>query len=282
MVGIRIAGLQEYSCMNLPTLDAEHAIDAAIREAFRRDGHVLVHGLAARDEVQAYRPVIAAVMDDVGRKHDAQGRIDDYSKLFTQVTNVWRLSEAARRIVFSRRFAGVAAAVLGVSSVRLYHDQALFKPPGRDRTPWHQDRYYWPLDTDRTVTMWLPLVDVDEDMGSMRFASGSHRAGPLGELAISDDTDRRLTALLDERRWPIWSAPLRAGDATFHAGGTIHSAGANRSDRTREVLTVIYYAAGTRAAAPSNPNQQTDLEVFLPGVRPGQEAKSELNPILYP
>src|SRR5439155_26114261 len=188
--------------MNLPALDAEHAIDSAMREAFRRDGHVLVRGLAARDEVQACRPVIAAVMDDVGRKHDAQGRIDDYSKLFTQVTNVWRLGEAARRIVFSRRFAGVAAAVLGVDSVRLFHDPALFKPPGADRTPWHQDRYYWPLDTDRTVTMWMPLVDVDMQMGSMIFASGSHRATALGDLIISSETDRRLTAIIKERRWP--------------------------------------------------------------------------------
>ena len=56
----------------------------------------------------------------------------------------------------------------------------------------------------------------------------------------------------------------------------------NRSGRIREVLTVIYYAVGTRAAQPSNPNQQVDLEVFLPGVQPGQEAKSEMNPLLYP
>jgi hypothetical protein len=48
------------------------------------------------------------------------------------------------------------------------------------------------------------------------------------------------------------------------------------------VLTVIYYAAGTRAAVPANDNQRVDLEVFLPGVRPGEEAKSELNPVLFP
>jgi ectoine hydroxylase-related dioxygenase (phytanoyl-CoA dioxygenase family) len=75
---------------------------------------------------------------------------------------------------------------------------------------------------------------------------------------------------------------VRAGDATFHAGGTIHSAGANNSDRTREVLTVIYFAAGTPAAVPANDNQRVDLAVFLPGVLPGEEAKSELNPVLYP
>lgn len=248
-------------------------------QSFERDGHAFVRGIASRNEIAQYRPVIEAAVASV--KHDPQGRIDDYSKLFTQVTNVWRVSEAAKQIVFSKRFAEVAARLLGVPSVRLYHDQALFKPAGSDRTPWHQDRYYWPLDTDRTITMWLPLVDVDVQMGSMIFASGSHRSSGLGDLMISADTDRRLTSIIEERGWPIWSEPVGAGDATFHAGGTLHSAGANRSDRVREVLTVIYFATGTHVATPSNPNQRIDLEVFLPGARPGEEAKSELNPILY-
>lgn len=266
----------------LPVLDSDHPLDPALAQAFRRDGHVLVRGLASREEVEAYRPVIADVVRQVTSQRDTQGRIDDYSRLFIQVTNVWRQGESARRLVCARRFAGVAAALLGVPSVRLYHDQALFKPPGADPTPWHQDRYYWPLDTDHTVTMWLALVDVDEDTGPMRFASGSHQISALGELAISDETNRKLEALIAERGWPIASAPLRAGDATFHAGGTLHSAGANRSGRVREVLTVIYYAAGTRAAEPTNPNQRADLDAFLPGVRPGDEARSALNPVLYP
>ena len=248
-------------------------------QAFERDGHAHVRDIATREEIARYRDVIRSLVDE--HKSDAQGRIDDYSKLFTQVTNIWRMGDAAREIVFSQRFAKVAAQLLGVSSVRLYHDQALFKPAGGDRTPWHQDRYYWPLDTDRTITMWMPLVDVEMQMGSMIFASGSHRASRLGDLVISSENDRRLTALIRERGWPVSSEPVRAGDATFHSGSILHSAGANRSDRVREILTVIYFASGTRIATPANPNQQVDMEVFLPGGKPGEEAKSELNPILY-
>ena len=67
-------------------------------ESFQRDGHVVVPALASREQVDSFRPVIASVVDDVAQRHETQRRIDDYSKLFTQVTNVWRLSEAARRI----------------------------------------------------------------------------------------------------------------------------------------------------------------------------------------
>jgi ectoine hydroxylase-related dioxygenase (phytanoyl-CoA dioxygenase family) len=250
----------------------------SLRERFARDGHIRIDGLIDPAEAAAMRPVIGRIVERA--KGDPQGRIDDYSRLFTQVTNVWRLDEEARAIVFDRRFAAVAAELLGVDRVRLYHDQALFKPPGAARTPWHQDRYYWPLDTDLTVTMWLPLVDVPEEMGPMIFASGSHRERGLGDLAISEQTDTRLATLVSERGWPLWTSPLRAGDATFHSGGTIHSAGANRSATTREVLTVIYFAADARVAAPANENQRVDLEVFLPGLAAGDHAATALNPVL--
>ncbi len=69
----------------------------------------------------------------------------------------------------SRRLAKVAADLLGVENVRIYHDQALFKEPGGGPTPWHQDQYYWPIDTDKTITMWMPLVDIDVRYGHDNF-----------------------------------------------------------------------------------------------------------------
>lgn len=270
------------STETLPAIESEHALEEELVASMRRDGHVVVRGLASRAEVEAYRPEISAAVQEVARAGDRQGRIDDYSKLFIQVTNVWRTSKTARRIVFAKRFAGVAARLLETPSVRLYHDQALLKPPRSPRTPWHRDRDYWPLETDLTITMWLALVDVDESMGPMVFASGSHRWAGLGDLAISEEADRRIAAMTAEQRCPLATTPLRAGDATFHLGGTLHSAGANLSDVPREVLTVIYYPAGTRASVPANENQRVDGEVFLPGIRPGEEAASALNPILYP
>lgn len=64
--------------------------------------------------------------------------------------------------------------MLGVEKVRLYHDQALVKFPKAGKTPWHQDYFYWPIDSPKTITMWLPLHDCPRNRGTMQFASGSH------------------------------------------------------------------------------------------------------------
>lgn len=240
-----------------------------------------VRALASRDEVDAYRPAIRAALDDVAARHDGQGRIDDYNSLFTQVTNGWRLDERVRRFVCARRFARVAARLMGVRGVRLYHDQALFKEAGGQPTPWHRDQYYWPLDTDDTVTMWMALVDVTREMGPMTFASGSHRAGDVPGLPIGAESAAVLAGYVEAKGFPLAGGALAAGDATFHSGRTLHCAGPNLSGQRREVMTVIYFADGARLRVPENLFQEADARVFLPGVKPGEPAASELNPLLY-
>lgn len=248
---------------------------------YRRDGHVLLRNVASSSAIDEYRPHIREVVHEKARQNDSQGRIEDYSSLFIQVTNVWRMNEQLRRFVFGRRFARIAAELMGVDAVRLYHDQALFKPAGGRATPWHQDQFYWPLDTRHTITMWMPLIDLTEEMGTMIFASGSHHEGPLVERSISQESDTEFARLVNEKRYPVVSYALNAGDATFHSGWTVHAAHSNRSATQREVITVIYYADGTRILEPDSEFRRVDMEVFHPGQKPGDFAASPLNPILY-
>jgi ectoine hydroxylase-related dioxygenase (phytanoyl-CoA dioxygenase family) len=261
-------------------LDGNYPLGEEQVASYRRNGHVLLRGVASAGELAPYRTAILGVVESVTHRHDPQGRLDDYGSLFTQVTNAWRLDETVRSFVLSPRFARIAAGLMGVAAVRLYHDQALVKEPGGRPTPWHQDHYYWPLDTNHALTMWMPLVDVSAEMGPMAFASGSHRMAPPA-LPISDGTGERLARLIEEEGFAIETAPLRAGDATFHSSRTLHSAGANESGRRREVMTVIYFAEGTRLLEPDNPHRRVDMEVFVPGVKPGEPAASPLNPLIW-
>lgn len=266
---------------HVPPLDSTHPVDPSLIEGFARDGHALVQGLASSSEIAAYRPIIeAAALDTAWDQRPIEER-DTYGKAFLQSFNLWRVDDRIARFTTSARFARVAAALLGVERVRLYHDQALCKEPGGGRTPWHQDQYYWPMDTDRTITMWMPLVDVPAEIGSMTFVTGSHRMGDLRGKSISDASDAEFGSLIAERGLPCATyGAVNAGDATFHAGWTIHSAGANPTEMLRSVMTVIYVADGARVATELTEAQDFDRKVWLRGTEPGAAIASDLNPVL--
>jgi hypothetical protein len=269
---------------DLPDLSTPYPLTAAQTSAYKREGHVLLRGVCTPEEVEVYGPLLSKVTLSHNRNTRPLEERDTYGKAFIQVGNLWKLDEAAARFTLAQRFARIAADLMGVEGVRLYHDQALYKEPGGGHTPWHQDQNYWPLATPHTITMWMPLVDITPEMGAMTFASGSHQDGPLSGELISDASDAEYEQIIAERGFPIVQMPaLRAGDATFHAGWTLHGAPGNASlDQTREVMTIIYFADGTRTIHPiDSPARQGDFNGIFPGCLPGGAAVSELTPLLY-
>ncbi|MEY2473766.1 MAG: hypothetical protein QOK28_3095 [Actinomycetota bacterium] len=267
---------------DLPALTEELSLPSDDCAGFERDGHACIRGTASTEEVAAYLPVLR----DIALAHKAETRpLEErgtYGRAFLQIPNLWRLDERAAQFTLARRFAGIAAQLLGVERVRLYHDQALFKEAGGGRTPWHQDQPFWPLDTNKTVTMWMPLVDVDPEVGTMTFASGSHKLGNLGDVVPSDSSDEAFPKLIEDKGLSLHSyGALKAGDTTWHTGWTLHSAPTNDTDVLRAVMTIIYFADGARVTEPNSRIQEVDKKVWLDDLPAGSLAAGSLNPIVW-
>ena len=273
--------MAEKTFAELPDLSSVYPLSPASIQQYQWDGHVLLRDVASPEEVATYR----AVIKDAALRYNTEKRAlqerDTYGKAFLQIMNLWERDEAVKRFVLAQRFAHIAAALMGVERVRIYHDQALFKEAGGGPTPWHQDAYYWPLDTNNMITMWMPLVDVAVKMGPMIFANGSQKEGFLGHFAISDESQAQFERMIADHKLSL-STPqdLKAGDATFHAGWTLHSALANTSDTMREVMTIIYFVDGAHVVEPDNPDRANDIERWLTGLKPGDLAASPKNPLI--
>jgi hypothetical protein len=249
------------------------------RACLERDGQVIVRQLLTASEVERYRELVSAALPKAHKVQLPPGN-EVYQAAFDQYMNLWQADPAMAELTLDPTLGRTAAALLGVDAVRVYHDQALYKVAGGGHTPWHQDQWYWPLDTDRTITMWLPLHDIDPAMGDLEFALGTH-GGPIGDEAISGESDafyERYLADTHVQRRP--TGAMRAGDASFHLGWTLHRANPNRTDVDREVMTVIWFADGARVTEPANPGQRLDRLIWLENLEPGELAASSLNPLV--
>jgi ectoine hydroxylase-related dioxygenase (phytanoyl-CoA dioxygenase family) len=202
-----------------------------------------------------------------------------YGKAFLQIMNLWTESAVVKEFVFGKRLARIAADLMGVSGVRIYHDQALYKEAGGGITPWHADQYYWPMNSDKTTTAWIPLQETSPAMGPLAFCEKSHRFQGGRDLEISDESELTLKEALSV--FQLEEGGFDLGEVSFHSGWTFHRAGANTSERPREVMTMIYMDENIRLAPPKNKNHLMDMDRWMPGLKTGDVLSSPLNPVLY-
>jgi ectoine hydroxylase-related dioxygenase (phytanoyl-CoA dioxygenase family) len=261
-------------------LDRRYWLANAQVDFFRNNGFVRLKRVFNADELAHYGAEITrlTLVRSSGVRPLAER--STYGKAFLQSTNLWEEGGLAREFVFGKRLARIAAELLEVSGVRLYHDQALYKEAGGGFTPAHADQYYWPLASDRCVTAWVPLQAVPEETGPIGFYAGSHRFGLARDLPISDESEARITAEMERQGFTLVGEPFEQGEVSFHLGWTFHRAGPNRTQQSRSVMTIIYMDKDMRLAEPS-PGQRADRDAWCPGVQVGEAIATPKNPLLY-
>jgi ectoine hydroxylase-related dioxygenase (phytanoyl-CoA dioxygenase family) len=262
-------------------LDRPYALDAGAVDFFRDNGFVRLKRVFAADELAHYGPEVTRLTLALSKQGKPLEERSTYGKAFLQVTNLWEHGGAARDFVFGKRLARIAAELLEVEGVRLYHDQSLMKEPGGGFTPAHADQFYWPLASDRCVTAWVPLQPVPAEMGPIGFYAGSQRFDFGRDLPISDESEARVGAAMEAQGFALIDEPFELGEVSFHLGWTFHRAGPNRTDRARSVMTIIYMDRDMRLKSPDNRNQQIDRDAWCPGARVGEIIDTPMNPVLF-
>jgi hypothetical protein len=209
--------------------------------------------------------------DDESRKTFAHQQSPRWREMFRNETDLRLVFHELQPII--AKLGSIARDLLGRNDIRILYDQTFTKPPiqeGSRETPWHQDLPYLPLDRRGFMTFWIPIADVPEELGALRFVPGSKHLGPLGrnDLVGNPRTlDQMLT--LEDRTFvdePV-CVPLRQGEFTVHDGLTLHGAGPNLGHEPRRAWTVQMIPADTLYTGAPLPLQrltQLGIATFSP------------------
>jgi ectoine hydroxylase-related dioxygenase (phytanoyl-CoA dioxygenase family) len=260
-------------------LSDPYVLPAGAAAFFEANGYVKLKDVLSESVIEYYGAVITDLVFKLNKLDKPMEERTTYERAFLQVMNLWREDETAKEFVFSKRLARIAADLLNVKAVRLYHDQALYKESGGGITPWHADQFYWPLSSPKTVTVWIPLQKVTMEMGPLAFAEKSHHVEIGRDIEISDESEAIMAEQL--KQFTINEAPFELGEVSFHTGWLFHRAGENRSGRARKVMTMIYMDETQQIISPKNQYQQADWETWLDSKPVGGKTDSALNPVLF-
>jgi Phytanoyl-CoA dioxygenase (PhyH) len=255
---------------------------ASTRERFQSDGFVKLDAVLPGAFVDE---LLDAATDSI-RERTAEGGVrgmESGVKPFLQSFNSWADNAVIRRLALSPQLGRLASALLEVESVRLIHDQVLFKEPGDARSPWHIDQCYWPIASAPACSVWVPLHDVPREMGPVACATGSQRywTEPQRSAEPVDliEWDHLLAAEIERRGLEVFTADYMAGDIEIHDGRTIHEAGANHSLRPRKAIVLHFMQSSARLREPATPEQEGHVQLFgWTHFAPGQVIRGPVAP----
>lgn len=262
-------------------LDSAFKLPENATRFFRENGFIKLKNVLSPAVIDYMNEHISSEVVRLNTQHLPMEERNTYGKAFLQIMNIWTKSPVVKEIVFSKRLAKIAADLMEVDGVRMYHDQALFKEAGGGHTPWHADQYYWPLSSDNTVTAWIPLQATGLELGPLEFSAKSQQLQEGRTLEISDDSEVLIQKKLTLNDFQKVVEPFEVGEVSFHSGWVFHRAGANTTKQMRKVMTVIYMEKDMRLKEPANENQKADWDTWCPGAAIGDVIDSPLNPILY-
>jgi hypothetical protein len=257
-----------------------YAVSPADRAFFRDNGFIKLRGVLSpaatlrlrRELVELLSATFDAVLDG------------GTTERFLSVELAWLHNRLLRDYVLSPRIAKIAADLLDVPRVRLYHDNAMSKEPGCGRTPWHYDDHHFPLATQDVVTAWIPAQPIARAMGPLAFARPIDvyklvEGVPFNKFDTS--YDRHVAEVFRSHGVAVEDGPFEIGEVSFHHNLCFHTAAGNRTRQSRIVLANTFYADGARVVdAPTMVSG--DWQKFIPDTRPGDIAASPLNPVCWP
>ena len=151
---------------------------------YRENEYIKLTQVLSQETIEYYRQVIWQKTFELNTNTKPMAERNTYDKAFIQVINLWRYSDTVKEFVLGKTLARIATELMGVSGVRLYHDQAQYKEASGGFTPWHADQQYWPLTSEKTVTAWILLQQTPLEMGPLSFAAGSQKNTDYRDLSL--------------------------------------------------------------------------------------------------
>ena len=247
---------------------------------FNENGFVTVPDVFSLSEIEFYREVVKDAIKE-RKQYDLRELKDksEYEQSFIQCQNLWEDFPVIRKLTFDQRLGELAASLLGVSRLRVWHDQALVKEVGGRETDPHHDQPYWPIKETNTITAWIPFCDISEKNGQLGFYPGSHKVKENQYINIfSGKVDEsELKDIPQVKNKKIDYQNLKMGDVSFHHGLTFHKARPNVSKEDRLVYTVIFFQdESTRS------DEKFHFSVDRPGIKVGELIQSDVTPLAYP
>jgi ectoine hydroxylase-related dioxygenase (phytanoyl-CoA dioxygenase family) len=216
---------------------------------YRDNGFILIEDFLTPKELAHWRTVTEdAVQQRLAERNGLTNQNDPdtyYAQVFTQCVRLADTHAGMAELMLDERLGLVAGTLAGVDGIRIWHDQALFKPPYGNPTAWHLDNPYWSFYSPNAISIWVALDDATLANGCLWYLPGTHKVARYDNSGIGENLRDLFKVYPEWAALEAVAAPARAGSVVFHNGLVAHGAGANMTPRPRRAMTCAYMPDGS-------------------------------------
>ena len=212
--------------------------------SYRESGFLVIENWLDAEELARWRAVTQEAVDQRLEKVPQHDPESYYAQVFLQCLKLLETHDGMRELLLDPRLGEMAATLAGIDGIRIWHDQALFKPPLGNPTAWHLDNPYWSFSTRDTLSLWVALDDATLGNGCMWYLPGTHKTATWENAGIGQNMADLFKIYPQWRQIAPVACPCPAGSAVFHNGLTAHGAGANMTNKPRRAMTCAYMPDG--------------------------------------
>lgn len=122
------------------------------------------------------------------------------------------------------------------------------KPPryGLESPP-HQDNFYWCVNNDRGITVWISLDRANKKNGGVYYFEGSHKLGLLNHKpSFAPGSSQTIKSLRKLKKCKINIPKLNPGDCIIHNSLVVHGSKKNNSNMSRRGITLRFIPFGSK------------------------------------
>lgn len=218
-------------------------------EEYKERGYLLLEGLFKKEEVDVIRDeareVFALQMarlgilgsEDVGEEEFERGMFELFEKDVATFANCGKQAQhliSLHRLALDERIVnklnelGLEFPNVSTRPVMYFNHRNLAKKEVYWKLSAHQDWRSMQGSLD-SVVVWIPLVDVDEDLGALEIIPGSHKWGLL-EAEMAEGYGQLEEEIENAEMIPV---EVEKGDALFFSSFLAHQSGTNVTEHIR-------------------------------------------------
>ncbi|XP_013774453.2 uncharacterized protein LOC106459380 [Limulus polyphemus] len=154
----------------------QNIITSEVIDEYQNNGAVCIRNVFDLKWVKAVEKGIQRNLENQSSFSETLRGQNESGAYFDDYCN-WTWISEFRDFVFQSPVAEMTGLLMQSQYSAFYHEHVLVKEPGTtQKTPWHHDQSYYPIDGFKVCSVWMPVDSVSKD-SSIQFVAGSHRWG---------------------------------------------------------------------------------------------------------